>query len=99
MNVWDMLQWVLGGGMGPAAYWLMERVPFLASIAPPAKKRDVSFVVAVLIAWAALGLTFWFDPQLPASPQEWVNLFGAVAFEAVIVSQKIHGVRNLKPAV
>ncbi|MFA5460271.1 MAG: hypothetical protein WC283_03030 [Candidatus Paceibacterota bacterium] len=95
MNVWDMLQWILGGGMGPLAYWLMEHVDFLAAIEPPKRKRYVSFAVAIVVAWAALGLTFWFDPTLPATPQEWVNLFGTVAFEAVVASQAIHGERNL----
>jgi hypothetical protein len=95
MNVWQMAQWVLGGGMGPVAYWLMEHVDFLAAIAPAGRKRYVSFAVATLIAWAALGLTFWFGAAMPATPQEWVNLLGMVAFESIVVSQGIHGQKKL----
>jgi len=95
MNVWDMAQWVLGGGMGPVAYWLMENVNFLAAIAPAGRKRYVSFGVAILVAWVALGLTFWFRAAMPVTAREWVNLLGMVAFESIVVSQGIHGQKKL----
>ncbi len=98
MNVWDMAQWVLGGGMGPVAYYLMENVGFLAAIAPPKRKRYVAFGVAIAVAWLALALTFWFGAPMPATPQEWVNLLGMVAFESIVVSQGIHGERKLNTA-
>ena len=99
MNVWDMAQWVLGGGMGPVAYFLMERVKFLREIDQSSTKRYVSFGVAILVAWVALFVTFWFGADMPVSPQEWVNLLGMVAFESVVVSQSIHGARKLDPVV
>jgi hypothetical protein len=97
MNLLQAAQWILEGGMGVVAYFLMEKVPFLAGITPSSTKRYVSFAVAALVAWAALGVTFWFGAAMPATAQEWVNLLFATAFGAVIVSQSIHGETRLPP--
>jgi len=91
MDILQAAQWVLGGGAGALAYFTMEKVSFLAQIAPPSLKRYVSFAVAALWAWLALGVTFWYGAAMPVTAQEWVSLLFAVAFEAVVVSQGIHG--------
>jgi hypothetical protein len=90
-------QWILEGGMGVVAYFLMEKVSFLAGITPSSTKRYVSFAVAALVAWAALGVTFWYGATMPATAQEWASLLFATAFWAVVVSQGIHGKAKLPP--
>ncbi len=94
MNLWDAAQWVLGGGVGPVVYWLMDNIGELALL-PPRTKRFVSLGLAIVIAWAALGVTLWMGAPIPVTPQEWVNKLFAVAFAAVIASQGIHGQRDL----
>ena len=95
MSLWDAAQWVLGGGMGPLVYWLMNHVSFLIKVEPKAAKRWVSFAVAAIVAWGALGITLWMGAPMPVTPQEWVNKLFAVAFAAVVASQGIHGQRDL----
>ena len=94
MNLWDAAQWVLGGGAGPAVYWLVNNVAVLSELAPR-HKRFVSLALAAAVAWVALGVTLWMGAPLPATPQEWVNKLFAVAFAAIVASQGIHGQREL----
>lgn len=88
---------VAGGSIvGVAVYWLMDTVAFLKNLSP-AQKRFVSLGMSALLPVAAwlLMLVMGYDAA-PLTWQGWVERVFTLALTPILVSQGIHGVRDLR---
>lgn len=94
------LVWLAGGpGCGIAAWWIMNKIKWAASVGSEAK-RLISIAMSIVIAEAAwLFLIFAAQAQKPKPEDGWwgwaVQIF-AIAGLAYISNQTAHGVKNLR---
>lgn len=91
------LAWVVsGGGAGILTYFLIDKVPFLAKLAPD-YKRYASIAIVIVLAWGAWGLTMLMNYS--PVPEDWRSLIEtgfSITFVALTTSQITHGMRDLR---
>ena len=92
-----VLTWLFSGpGAGAAAYFLMEKIPFLIDLTSELK-RYVSMALAAVIAMAAFSVAVGLEYQpAPADWKAWVEALFSVAGVAIGVGQVIHGRLKLR---
>ena len=87
---------VAGGSIiGAVVYWLMDNVDWLKTLTP-AQKRFASILLSALLpnlAWGVM-LIMGYDAP-PATWQGWIERIFTLALTPILVSQGIHGVRDL----
>lgn len=90
MELKDALVFLSTTGAAAAAWWLMDRVWFLARQGPEAKRYlafALTAAIAVLAWLAQVGMLY---QAAPADWRGWVEALSAVAFTAVGLNQIIH---------
>lgn len=90
ISLQDVLQWVISGGAGVIAYWLMENISYLKNLAPEAKRY---VALAIAIALAVLGYFAQVAMGYQVAPQDargWIEALFAVAGVAGGLSQIVH---------
>jgi hypothetical protein len=94
------LSWLFSGpGAGIAAYFLMEKIPFLISLSAELK-RYVSLFLAAMIAMGAFAIAVSLGYQpLPIGWKGWLEALFAVAGVAIGIGQVIHGRAKLKDRI
>ena len=93
----EAIAWVLsGGGAGVIAYFLMEKVEFLADLGAD-YKRYVSIALTAalaLLAWGAgLGMQYL---AVPADWRGWIEAAFSTIAVALVTAQTIHGATALR---
>ena len=99
MNLEGIITWVASDGGAPLlAYYLMEQIAFLRTIANAELKRVVAFALTGFLADAfyCLGIAMQFVAQ-PEDWRGWVNTLVSVALLAIFVNQLKHGASTLSP--
>lgn len=91
------LAWVLsGGGAGLVTYFMIDKVPFLAGLAPD-YKRYVSIALVLVLAWGAWGVTMLMGySPVPANWREVIETGFSITFVALTTSLVTHGARDLR---
>jgi len=98
MTLQEALLWLVTGGAAVLAYFLMEKVAFLARLSP-IWKRPVAIAIAFVLAQASFLLqVHWGYAPLPIGEQAWAESIFVVGRGAVaaMLSQLIHGAAKLK---
>lgn len=92
----EALVYLMSGGAGAVVFWLMENIPFLASLAAD-YKRYVSLALSAFIpvgAWLIM-LGMGYEPA-PEAWQGWLERIFALIAAALVVSQGLHGALRLR---
>lgn len=88
---------VAGGSIiGAAVYWIMDTFDFFKNL-QPAPKRFVSLALSAalpVLAWVIM-LIMGYDAA-PATWQGWIERIFALALTPILVSQGVHGLRDLR---
>lgn len=96
MELSDFLLIFVSGGGGVVVYWLMERIPALANLAPE-YKRYLSLLLSGLLPipfWlAGIAMNYW---PAPVDWRGWVEAAFAIAAGAILASQAVHGRQKLR---
>lgn len=97
LSLGEAIAWVLsGGGAGVIAFFLIEKIKFLAELAPD-YKRYASIALTAVLALAAWGAGMGMDYL--AVPKDWRNwieaAFSTIAV-ALVTAQVIHGATALR---
>lgn len=86
----DFLKWVLAGGAGAVAYFLMERVPVLMRLEAEWKRYAALAISAGLACLGFLASVAMGYELQPVDVQAWIESLFAVVAVAVGLSQIIH---------
>lgn len=86
----QVLKWVLAGGAGAIAYWLIERVPALGKLSKE-MKGYVSLAIAAALASGAfyLGVVMGYE-SAPTDVKAWVEAIFSAVMVATVVSKVAH---------
>jgi hypothetical protein len=98
MELRDLLVFMTAGGAAIAAYYLMENVFALASLAPAAKRWAAYLLTAGIAVGAYLLQVAMLYQPAPVDWRGWVEVLSAVAFGAIGLNQIIHGQARLGKA-
>ena len=92
-----LIAWLLsGGGSGVVAFFLMEKVKFLAGLAPDYKRyASLGITAAVALAAWGIGLGMKYIP-IPGDPRSWVESVFSIVAVAIAIAQTIHGATSLR---
>ena len=92
----DALRWVMSGGAGAVAFYLIEKVPALKKLAPDYKRYVSIGIVLVLVglAWGAI-LLIGYSP-MPHGWREWIEGWFSVSYIGLVTSLFLHGATSLK---
>jgi len=97
LTLGEGLTWVLsGGGAGVVAFFLIDRVPFLAKLMPDYKRYVSIGLVLVLcgLAWGA-SMLLQYTP-VPRDWIAWVEQGFSIGFVGITTSLLIHGATDLR---
>lgn len=95
----DLLTFFTTYGASEAAYWLMEKVKYLAQLQPECKKYTalaIAFVVADLAWLATVGLGY---VTMPVGFVSWLEMLVGVGLAGSGLSQVWHARRELRGRV
>jgi len=94
----DVLLYLISGGAGTVAYFLMEKVKELREIERPDYKRCFAYGLTGAIAIAAwMALIVLEYTAMPGSLKGWAEQGFAVLFVALTTNQGLHTALKLRP--
>lgn len=96
VGLMEVLKWLISGGSGAVAYWLMEKVKALAALEPEPKRYvslAISGAVAVLAFLAQVGMGY---QAAPLDARAWIETLFAVVGVAMGIGQILHGALKLR---
>jgi hypothetical protein len=99
MELQAFLAWVISGGAATGAYFLVEKVKWLAALAPESK-RWAAFGVSALLAMAAYTVAaFCGYEALPGSFLAWVEILFLVGTSSFGLATLLHAKHLRKSGV
>ncbi len=103
MSLQDGLSWVLGGGAGVVAYYILAQLdvdwPWFHLLRSD-YKRYLSFVLAGVFASAVAAIALVggmvMNYHAPLAWREWAEVLFEVSFAAIVLSQTWHAAKDLR---